>query len=143
VVAVSAGVTEEKQADCIAAGAKAFLTKPIQFAALAEELGRLLNLTWIYEDSQQPAPAVDPAMEPCDLPEAAQMDSLRELAKAGNMRAIRERAEELAASNERYRPFADRITQLALGYQSKALLRLVEKHAAQQQMDPREQVTNS
>jgi len=60
------------------------------------------------------------------------MNALRALAKAGNMRTIREKVEELAIVNERYRPFADRITKLAIGYQSKALLRLVEKCAEQQ-----------
>jgi hypothetical protein len=63
------------------------------------------------------------------------MESLRGLAKAGNMRAIREKVDHLAALNPQYRPFADKITQLALGYQSKALLRLVEKHALQKQLE--------
>jgi len=44
-----------------------------------------------------------------------------------NMLAVWEKAEELSALNECYRPFADRITQLAIGYQSKALLRLVRR----------------
>jgi hypothetical protein len=71
------------------------------------------------------------------------MASLHELVKAGNMRAIRENAQELAALNERYRPFADRITQLAIGYQSKALLRFVETCVAQHKTAPTEPVTNS
>ena len=58
-----------------------------------------------------------------------------------NTCSIREKAEELSALNERYRPFADRITQLAIGYQSKALLRLVEKCEAQRKMNLPEQVT--
>ena len=70
------------------------------------------------------------------------MEILRKLAEAGNMRATREKAAELAALNEGYRPFADRITKLALGYESKALLRLVEKYAAEQQIEQKEQVTN-
>jgi hypothetical protein len=51
------------------------------------------------------------------------------------MRAIREQADQLAALNTQYCPFADRITQLARGYQTKALLRLVEKHAVQEQLE--------
>ena len=58
------------------------------------------------------------------------------------MRSIREKAEELTTLNECYRPFADRITQLAIGFESKALLRLVEKHAVQP-IEPMEQVANS
>ena len=72
-------------------------------------------------------------MEQFVVPEPAQMDCLRDLAKAGNMRAIREKADQLVALNARYRPFAEKISQLALGYQSKALLRLVEKLAVQKE----------
>jgi len=61
------------------------------------------------------------------------MESLRNLAKAGNMRAISEKAESLATSDARYRPFADKITQLARGYQSRALLNMMEKHVTRQQ----------
>lgn len=143
VIATSAGVTPEEQADCLAAGAKAFLTKPIECGPLLKEIGRLLNLTWIRESPHMPTcPGID-RIELSGIPEPEQMVSLHELVKAGNMRAIRENAQELAALNERYRPFADRITQLAIGYQSKALLRFVETCVAQHKTAPTEQVTNS
>jgi hypothetical protein len=61
------------------------------------------------------------------------MEYLHKLAKTGNMRAISENAEYLATRDMRYRPFADMIQQLARGYQSKALLQLVEKQVARQQ----------
>jgi signal transduction histidine kinase/ActR/RegA family two-component response regulator len=133
VVAVSAGVTQDEQDACLTAGAKAFLTKPIDEAVMLREIGALLDLQWIYE-SQQPKPAVmGVGGEQFVLPEPVQMEALHKLAKRGNMRAIVEKADHLAVLNAECRPFADRIVQLALGYQSKALLRLVEKHAARQQ----------
>jgi signal transduction histidine kinase/CheY-like chemotaxis protein len=144
VIAVSAGVTAEKQADCAAAGAKAFLTKPIDTAALLHEIGVLLACTFLYEEVPTRACSSQAAdLSPMDIPEPAQMECLRELAKTGNMRAIREKAEEIAALDQRYLPFTDRISGLALGYESKALLRLIEKHAVPQQIDPIEQVANS
>jgi signal transduction histidine kinase/FixJ family two-component response regulator len=143
VIAISAGVTNEKQRDCMAAGVKAFLTKPIELAPLLQEIGRLLNLTWIRESPQEPTRSGGDRIESTGIPDPAHMKPLLELAKAGNMRAIREKVEELAILNECYRPFADRIAELALGYQSKALLRLVEKCAAQQQMESTTEVTNS
>jgi signal transduction histidine kinase/DNA-binding NarL/FixJ family response regulator len=142
VIAISAGVTSEKQSDCIAAGAKAFLTKPIDFPTLLQTIGGLLNLTWIREVANPETAPANQAIEQSGIPEPEQMEALRALAKAGNMRAIREKAEELSALDERYRPFANRITQLAIGYESKALLRLIEKHAAQP-VEPMEQVTTS
>jgi len=133
IIAVSAGVTRNEQAECLAAGAKAFLTKPIDEASMLKQIGSLLDLTWIKDASRQtPTPMNDPG-EHFVLPEPEQMESLRNLAKAGNMRAISEKAESLATSDARYRPFADKITQLARGYQSRALLNMMEKHVTRQQ----------
>jgi CheY-like chemotaxis protein len=131
VIAVSAGVTAQKQSACMAAGAKAFLTKPIHLPTLFQELGRLLNVTWIREVENQEAAPVHDKIDESAIPEREQLESLHLLAKAGSMRSIREKAAELAALNENYRPFTDRITQLAISFESKALLRLIEKYALQ------------
>jgi signal transduction histidine kinase/DNA-binding NarL/FixJ family response regulator len=133
IIAVSASVTKNEQAECLEAGAKAFLTKPIDEADMLQQIGRQLDLTWIHETLPQAATAMNDPVEHFVLPEPEQMESLRNLAKAGNMRAISEKAEYLATSDARYRPFADKITQLARGYQSKALLHFVEKHVTRQQ----------
>jgi signal transduction histidine kinase/ActR/RegA family two-component response regulator len=133
IIAVSAGVTRNEQSECLAAGAKAFLTKPIDEASMLKQMGSLLDLTWIKDTSQPtPAPMNDPG-ENFVLPEPEQMESLRNLAKAGNMRAIREKAESLATIDATYGPFADKITQLARGYQSRALLNMIAKHIIRQQ----------
>ena len=50
------------------------------------------------------------------------------------MRSIREHADRLAALDPQYRPFADRMRQLAQSYQSKTLLSLVEKYTRQEQV---------
>ena len=54
------------------------------------------------------------------------MGELYRLARLGNMQEIVAQAGRLASLDERYRPFADRLISLAKGYQSKAVLRLVE-----------------
>jgi signal transduction histidine kinase/DNA-binding NarL/FixJ family response regulator len=133
IIAVSAGVTKNEQEECLAAGAKAILTKPIDEASMLKQIGSLLDLTWINDTPQQTLPAMNYPGEHFVLPEPEQMESLRDLAKTGNMRAISEKAESLATSDARYRPFADKITELARGYQSKALLHMMEKHVARQQ----------
>jgi hypothetical protein len=38
------------------------------------------------------------------------------------------KADQLVSLDERYRPFANRLSALAKAYQSKAVLRLVEEH---------------
>ena len=61
IIAVSAGVTQDKQAECAKAGAKAFLAKPIDTSRLLQEIGRLLELRWLQEPPQQtPSPSSDP-----------------------------------------------------------------------------------
>jgi hypothetical protein len=70
------------------------------------------------------------------VPDPLELKSLREVVMRGNMRAIRNKADQFIALDAKYRPFADKITQLTLGYQSKALLRLVEKQIAQKQVQP-------
>ncbi len=47
---------------------------------------------------------------------------------AGDMREIRAQANRLVALDDRFRPFADAIQRLAHGYQSQALLNLIEQH---------------
>jgi CheY-like chemotaxis protein len=133
IIAVSAGVTEDEEAACVKAGAKAFLTKPLETSLMLQEIGRLLELTWIQGPPQQVPSPIGDRVEQFVIPEPAQMDCLRDLAKAGNMRAIREKADELIVLHARYRPFAEKLSELALGYQSKAVLRLVEKLAVQKE----------
>jgi signal transduction histidine kinase/DNA-binding response OmpR family regulator len=133
IIAVSAGVTQDEQAACANAGAQSFLAKPIETSSLLQEIGGLLELRWTQEQPQQTLSSISDPVEQFVVPEPAQMDCLRDLAKAGNMRALREKADQLVVLDARYRPFAEKISQLAIGYQSKALLRLVEQLAAQKE----------
>ena len=134
VIAVSAGVTDEERADCSKAGVKAFLVKPIDIISLLDQMEKILGLTWIREDKRTIAPPVDIAVQPFIVPDDAQMTLLRQAAMAGNMRAVREKAGQFIALDAKYKPFADKVIELTLGYQSKALLRLVEQQAIGKQV---------
>jgi PAS domain S-box-containing protein len=60
IIAASASVTPEVKERCRAAGADAFICKPIERDVLTRSMGRLMGLTWIYEQSgPQSAKAVD------------------------------------------------------------------------------------
>jgi signal transduction histidine kinase len=61
-------------------------------------------------------------------PPSEEMKELHQLAMAGNMRAIREYAAHIASLDPHYKPFADRLHELAGAYQSKAIVNLVEQH---------------
>lgn len=134
IIAISANVHQEDQAASLAAGANTFLAKPIEDELLLQEVGKALDLKWICEEIKQSPASASDCMDQFVVPGAEEMESLRALAKAGNMRAIKEQSLRLAALDQQYRPFAEKIRQLAQGYQSKALLHLVEKHVAQKQV---------
>jgi len=76
-----------------------FLVKPVEFGALIEAIGGLLNLSWIWEVTDH---AVEPVKVPisCGLGEAAQQHAskLRELLRIGHVRGIEAEIQNLAAT---------------------------------------------
>ncbi|XYI03780.1 AAA family ATPase [Sorangium sp. So ce1128] len=126
-IVVSASANEEDQAESIAAGADAFLTKPIDQESLLHILGTQLGLTWVHAKAAEERAGDGEATE-LVAPPREEMEVLHAMALEGNMRNIRQRAAYLATLDERYRPFADRLHRLAQAFQSKAILRLIEEH---------------
>jgi signal transduction histidine kinase/DNA-binding NarL/FixJ family response regulator len=128
IIAISASDRQEDQSACMAAGANSFMTRPIDKTLLLQHIGNALNLAWIVAQAPQPAAHIPEDDDVLVIPPQQQMDALYELALAGNMRDIRQYAERLEQSDERYRAFAGKLQDLAKTYQSKAIVRLVEKH---------------
>ncbi|MEO7576126.1 MAG: response regulator [Massilia sp.] len=129
IISVSASATHDDELTCYAAGANAFLPKPIEHDSLLAAIGRALSLRWI--SAQAPPAELDPRQEdPVDLviPPAAEIDALYHLVRLGNMQKIAERAAHLQALDPAYAPFAKRLHALAQGYQSKALAAFVARH---------------
>jgi len=123
IIAVSASVGTDDQAKSLEAGASAFLSKPVNQEHLFREIGRLLELSWIYQ--QDIGGDMD---EPIVAPPAAELLRLYDVAKTGNMGTIRELANDLAAGNAKFGAFAARLRELADAYDSKALLAFVGSH---------------
>ena len=128
IIAVSASATDSDQRRSLAAGANAFLPKPIILSQLLTEIGALLKLKWIEEPPAAPHPPEPQAVGELVVPPAKEMEDLHHLAKMGNMQEILRRAEHVAELDERYRPFVDQLSQLAKAYRSKAILSLVEQY---------------
>jgi CheY-like chemotaxis protein len=122
IIAVSASVGTDDQARGLAAGANAFLSKPVNQEHLFREIGRLLELCWIY---QRDAGADRDTGQPIVAPAGAELLRLYNAAKAGNMRVIRELADDLPAGNPNFGAFAVRLRALADAYNSKALVAFV------------------
>ena len=129
IIAVSASASGDNEASSFAAGASAFLPKPIDLGQLLTQVGSLLKLSWTYEFPQPEAVSAQEAAEPpLVVPPAQDMEVLHHLARLGNMRDIKQWATQLAGCDERYRSFANQLCQLAGSYQSKAILSFVKRY---------------
>jgi CheY-like chemotaxis protein len=136
IVAVSAGASGSDAAKSLAAGANAFLSKPIDFSGLLSQIAALLNIEWSDEVPGSQAAgagrtavcAADPSVRTLISPPPGEIEALHHLARLGDMRAIVHRATHLTELDERYRPFADHLCQLAKNYRSKAILSFVEQY---------------
>ncbi|MES2938449.1 MAG: response regulator [Pseudomonadota bacterium] len=123
IVAVSGSATEQRKLRTLAAGARAWISKPIDPDALIATLGEQLGLQWARGGENMAAPLA-PA------PPVEQVRALHQLALEGNMRKIRAFAQALAAGDAQYRPLADQLQRLAGDYQSRALLELAQRYLA-------------
>lgn len=126
IIAVSASATPDEQHDSRSAGANAFMTKPVDQVQLLHHIGALLDLQWIHAEASPPAAAEEDGQ--FTAPPREEMQTLHQLAMTGNMRDIRDYANHLAQLDERYRPFAERLLELAREFQSKAIVALVEQY---------------
>lgn len=131
-IAVSASVTREDHDAATRAGADAFMGKPLQQTLLLKNLAELLHLTLNYDALLDDKPAVATARTTELLaPPEDEIEILYQLARVGNMRDIRRRADHIEAMDTKYHAFAEKLRQLAKTYQSKAVLEMVKEYAKQ------------
>jgi signal transduction histidine kinase/DNA-binding NarL/FixJ family response regulator len=129
IIAVSANASNADRSQCLAAGANAFLSKPIDRESLLDLIAVRLGLEWQFSTAPVPLDEdADAGAEPLVAPPAEELAILHRLAMTGNMRSVRERAAHLGLLDSRYRAFGDRLSALASAYQSKAILALVKQH---------------
>lgn len=124
IIVVSANASNVERQDILAGGASAYLPKPVDLDRLLAEIGSQLQLAWRF-DAAQSAPAAD-HMKPLVAPPPDEIDALYQLAKRGDMQSIRTRADQLATLDAAYRPFTERLRQLAERFESRAILELIE-----------------
>jgi PAS domain S-box-containing protein len=127
IVATSASVTSDVDEASRIAGANAFVPKPINQAVLLDTLSSLLGLTWLREEEPGPAPGAGPsaADERLVYPPADQMQVLQQLARIGNMRSLKDMAEQLKVQDARYATFATQLRDLAARFETVAVMALV------------------
>jgi len=134
---VTASASHEDELKCYAAGANAFLSKPVEHDLLLATIGAQLSLAWIAEPL--PLEVLDADTEgtfDLVIPPPHEIDALAQLARLGNMQKIGERADYLQALDPAFGPFAKRVRALAQGYQSKALAAFVARYQTGQDEQP-------
>jgi PAS domain S-box-containing protein len=127
IIAMSASASGSDERESLAAGANAFVPKPIDVDKLANRIATLLKLHWTY-GPHAASSAEHEAVAPLVAPPRNELETLHQLARMGNMRDIVQWAGRVDELDARYRPFADQLRLLAKGYQSKAIMTLVQRY---------------
>jgi PAS domain S-box-containing protein len=126
VIMLSASGTRIDYVAAQGAGAEDILHKPVDHRRLLDRIGELLQLEWTFAHAPPPEPTERTAPTALLALPRDELARLLELARAGNMRRIREHVQSLAAADPQYGPLAERVLKLAAGYQSRTILELVE-----------------
>ena len=127
--AFSASVSKEDQARSREVGFDDFLPKPIHWPNLAALLAEHLELEWTYfeEKSERIQPSAF-SFQPAEVPPQEELGVLLDLARRGNMRAIREWAAHIETLGEQYVVFARRLHELTIGFEEREILALIEHY---------------
>jgi signal transduction histidine kinase/DNA-binding NarL/FixJ family response regulator len=125
IIAVSASVAGPDRAQSLAAGASAFVPKPIHQDELLEQVGRLLQLEWLYDQPQQ-VPADTTVAQVGPPPDVAQQ--LYDLAREGLILEIRAQLDALEQRGLEYCVFVAELRQLARRYRTREIQALLEPY---------------
>ena len=129
VIAVSASTSPADEARSLAAGASAFIAKPIHIDTMLHVIGEHLALRWVYEERAAiPDGTENFSSDALVIPSPEEIEALHYLAQVGNMRDIRDRAEQLRVVDSRYAAFAARLEILAQRYESQAIVTMIERY---------------
>ncbi|MGF1492907.1 MAG: ATP-binding protein [Microcoleaceae cyanobacterium] len=135
-IVVSSGrVFQTEQQKCFAAGADAFLPKPVQIDQLFACLKEQLNLEWVYQD-QQPTPrhsTVKPSnteirSERLESLPQAEIEHLLDLTRRGHVVGIEESLRQLEHLGNEQSLIATELRKLTQGFQLKQIRQILESH---------------
>ncbi|MCP4605105.1 MAG: response regulator [Proteobacteria bacterium] len=127
IIAVSASVFDMDQQKSKLAGCDNFLPKPVNADKLFDLVGTCLALEWVYADGKTHDQVEELFLSSFVPPPSEELEILFDLAMRGNMHRICKRADQIVQTDERYRPFGEKLRQLARGFQDKAILALIEQ----------------
>jgi CheY-like chemotaxis protein len=130
ILIASASVFEADQTRSIAAGANAFLAKPIHFEFLLDKLTQLLSVEWLYAEAEDiPAPNVlnGPPVSNSTVvasiipPSPDTVNQLLHLAMMGDLQAIEGNLDQLNLSHPECVAFNAELRKLVSNFQTKKI----------------------
>ena len=135
IIAISASVLDMNLQKSKMLGCDSFIAKPVEARDLFSALQKFLQLEWIYEEITESEIEAETKVEgqvnlsqSLIVPPIEEIEILYELAMLGSMKKIRERAFYLAELDHKYLPFANKLKDLAQGFQEKAIVNLIEQY---------------
>ena len=90
---------------------------------MLQRIGELLKVDWTFARPSE-APDSTAALIP---PPQPTLQALARLACSGEMRALREAANQLSTLGNQYKPFANRLVHLAERFESLAITQLIQQ----------------
>jgi CheY-like chemotaxis protein len=124
IIASSASVGDADQKRSALVGCDAFLPKPLRTDTLLDLLEMHLELSWVRSEPQG---FVDTVAAPMVTPPRGELAELYELAQSGRVLDIRAHLVRLAASDDAYIPFADRLQRLVRDFEIDQVSELVRR----------------
>ncbi|MBN8565059.1 MAG: response regulator [Leptolyngbya sp. UWPOB_LEPTO1] len=132
VIVSSASVAQLDQQMSLDAGGDDFLAKPVQASELFSLLAEHLQLTWKYDKaspdlSDAPEPNLESNQELIP-PSVEDLQVLLQLAQGGRLKKLKEVAEQIGQQDARYKPFTQKVLQLAKQFQLEQIEQLIQQH---------------
>jgi CheY-like chemotaxis protein len=114
----------EDKAQSLAAGANAFVPKPVEVTLLLDTLQQQLHLAWAYGKTE----IKSEPQEPLVWPSADILADLIDLARIGDIAALQQYANNLVQSNPQLAPFTARLQHLTDSFQIDQLQSFLASH---------------
>jgi len=127
IIAVSASAFGEDRERSIDAGCDGFITKPLRFEELLEEIRRHLGLTWLHES----AAAGQGPDESMSVPPPDTLQTLLDLALRGDIKGIRQELDRFEQVGDEHRVFIGKMRRMARLYRVKHIRQLLKKLVAE------------
>jgi len=102
------------------------LRKPFQTGDLLDAIARILGLAWRYAKEEEHVAAEREAELPFVLPPQPTLEELLGLVRLGKLVRVEQIAADLERRDERLRPFARRLLELARGFDEERLVTLLQ-----------------